>query len=196
MPLFKQAVMLQHADEGRIILRAQNGDEAAFEELIVFYSPALFRVVVRMARDASEAEAIVQEAFWRTWRSLGRYHRDQPFFPYLVTIALNLLRDQWRKDKWVECEGLGSDFDLETASAPDVETLVEEREVRNDLENAIHELPSPYRAVIELRYEEEMNYEEIARIMQSPINTIRTHLHRAKKLLQQGFEEKDWTTSV
>ncbi len=188
--------MLHQANEEEIILRAQNGDEEAFESLIVFYSPALFRVVVRMARDASEAEAIVQEAFWRTWRSLGRYRNDQPFFPYLVTIALNLLRDQWRKERWVECEGLGSDFDLKAASAPDIETLVEEREVRNDLENAISQLPSPYRAVIELRYQNELDYEEIAQIMQSPINTIRTHLYRAKKLLQQGFEEKEWITST
>jgi RNA polymerase sigma-70 factor, ECF subfamily len=187
--------MLQHMDEGKIILRAQNGDEQAFEELIVFYSPALFRVVMRMARDALEAEAIVQEAFWRTWRSLGRYRSDQPFFPYLVTIALNLLRDQWRKERWVECEGLGSEFDLKSISEADIETLVEEREVRNDLENAIHQLPSPYRAVIELRYEGELDYEAIAQIMQSPINTIRTHLHRAKKILQQGFEEKEWITS-
>jgi len=184
--------MLQHAHEKEIILRAQNGDEQAFEELIVFYSPALFRVVLRMARDASEAEAIVQEAFWRTWRSLGSYRSDQPFFPYLVTIALNLARDQWRKEQWVESEGLGSDFDQQAASEPDVETLVEEREVRTDLENAIHRLPSPYRAVIELRYEGELNYEEIAQVMQSPVNTIKTHLHRAKKLLQQGFEEKEW----
>jgi RNA polymerase sigma-70 factor, ECF subfamily len=187
--------MLQHANEREIILRAQNGDEQAFEELIVFYSPALFRVIVRMARDASEAEAIVQEAFWRTWRSLGRYRNDQPFFPYLVTIALNLARDQWRKEQWVESEGLGSDFDLQAVSEPDVESLVEEREVRNDLENAIHQLPSPYRAVIELRYEDELDYQEIARIMQAPVNTVRTHLHRAKKLLQQGFEEKEWITS-
>jgi DNA-directed RNA polymerase specialized sigma24 family protein len=50
--------------------------------------------------------------------------------------------------------------------------------------------------VIELRYEGEMDYEEIAQVMQSPVNTIRTHLHRAKKLLQQGFEEKEWITSA
>jgi RNA polymerase sigma-70 factor (ECF subfamily) len=188
--------MLQHADEAKIILRAQNGDEEAFESLIVFYSPALYRVALRLARDASEAEAIVQEAFWRTWRSLGRYRTDQPFFPYLVTIALNLARDQWRKEKWVESEGLGSDFELKANADSDIETLVEEREVRNDLENAIRQLPSAYRAVIELRYQGELDYEEIAQIMQAPINTIRTHLHRAKKLLQQGFEEKEWITSI
>ena len=118
--------MQRHADEQELIQRAQNGDEEAFELLIVFYSPALYRVVIHLARDTSEAEGIVQETFWRTWRSLGRYHNDQPFFPYLAAIALNLIRDQWRKEKWVESEG--------------------------------------------------------------PVNTIKIHLYRAKKLLRQRIE--------
>jgi RNA polymerase sigma-70 factor (ECF subfamily) len=188
--------MPQHANEQEIIQLAQNGDEEAFESLIVFYSPALYGVVIRMARDSSEAEAIVQETFWRTWRSLNRYRNDQAFFPYLATIALNLLRDQWRKDRWVESEGLGCDFELNADFEPDVETLVEEREVRKYLEDAIHQLPPPYRTVIELRYQNELEYEEIAQIMKVPINTIRTHLHRAKKLLHQGFEQKEWIPSI
>jgi len=188
--------MQQHANEREIIQLAQNGDEEAFESLIVFYSPALYRVVIRMARDASEAEAIVQETFWRTWRSLDRYRNDQPFFPYLATIALNLVRDQWRKEKWVVSEGLGSDFELDADLEPDVETLVEERETIKDLEDAVQQLPPPYRAVIELRYENELDYEEIAQILKVPINTIRTHLYRAKKLLQQGFEQKEWIIST
>ena len=188
--------MPQHANEYEIIQRAQDGDEEAFESLIVFYSPALFHMVLRMARDASEAESIVQETFWRTWRSLGRYRNDRPFFPYLATIALNLVRDQWRKERWVENEGLGVDLDLKIDSEPDIESLVEQREVRKTLENAIHQLPPHYRTVIELRYQAELEYEEIAQIMQAPINTIRTHLHRAKKLLQQGFEQEEWIPSI
>jgi len=181
--------MRQHANERELIRRAQNGDEEAFESLIVFYTPKLFHVVVRMARDTSEAEAIVQETFWRTWRALGRYHNDQPFFPYLSAIALNLLRDQWRKDRWVESEGLGSDFELESDSGTDIESLVEEREVRKDLDNAIHQLPPIYRAVIAFRYQGELEYEEISQIMKVPVNTIRTHLHRAKKMLKQLIEK-------
>jgi RNA polymerase sigma-70 factor, ECF subfamily len=183
--------MPQHANEHEIIRRAQNGDEEAFESLIVFYSPTLFRMVARMARDASEAEAIVQETFWRTWRSLGRYRNDQPFFPYLATIALNLLRDQWRKERWVESEGLGSEFEVNGITEPDIETLVEEKEIREELENAIHLLPPPYRAAIALRYQGELNYEEIAQIMKTPVNTIKTHLFRAKKLLKQLLEKKN-----
>jgi RNA polymerase sigma-70 factor, ECF subfamily len=178
-------------NEHELIQRAQSGDEEAFESLIDFYSPALFRLATRLARDTSEAEAIVQETFWRTWRSLGRYHNDQPFFPYLATIALNLLRDQWRKEKWVENEGLGVDFELHTDSETDIESQVEEREVREDLENAIRQLPLTYRAVIALRYQGELEYEEIAKIMKIPVNTIKTHLHRAKKMLKQRIEKNN-----
>jgi len=183
--------MHQHANEHDLIQRARNGDEEAFESLIIFYTPALFRLVLRMARDASEAEAIVQETFWRTWRSLGRYHNDQPFFPYLATIASNLVRDQWRKERWVENEGLGVDFELKIDSEPDIESLVEEKEVRKDLEDAIHQLPPPYRAVIALRYQGELDYEEIAQVMKMPVNTIKTYLHRAKRMIRQRIERKN-----
>jgi len=58
--------MLQHANELEIIRRSQGNDEEAFETLIILYSPTLFRVVQRIARDSSEAEAIVQNTFWRS----------------------------------------------------------------------------------------------------------------------------------
>ena len=183
--------MPEETYEREMIRRAQNGDEEAYESLIVSYSPLLFRVVARMARDPSDAEAIIQETFWRTWQSLSRYHNDRPFFPYLASIAVNLFRDQWRKDKWVTSEGLGFDFELNADSGPDIETLVEEREIRKDLEVAIHQLPPTYRAVIALRYQGELGYEEIANILKVPVNTIRTHLHRAKKLLKQQIEKKN-----
>jgi RNA polymerase sigma-70 factor, ECF subfamily len=183
--------MIRHANEHEIIRRAQSGDEEAFESLVILFSPTLFRVVKRMVRDPSEAEAIVQETFWRTWRSLNRYDNDQPFFPYLATIALNLVRDRWRKERWVESDGLGTDFELAAYPEPEIETLVEEKEVKEDLEDAIHQLPPPYRAVIALRYQGELDYEEIAKIMKAPVNTIRTHLHRAKILLRRIIEKKN-----
>jgi RNA polymerase sigma-70 factor (ECF subfamily) len=115
--------MLQQINEHEIIRRAQNGDE--------------------------EAEDVVRETFWRTWRSLSRYHN--------------------------------CDFDFEpTDSDSDIENMVEEKEVKKDLENAIHQLPPPYRAVIALGFQGGLEYKEIAQIMKMPINTIKTHLYRAK----------------
>ena len=178
-----------HANEKEIIRRAQAGDEYAFEELIQVYSPVLYRVVRRMSCDPQETELIVQEAFWRTWRSLGKYNNDAPFFPYLVTIALNLQRDLWRKEKGY------SETDVEVESTqikdtkPDPEKLSEEREVMEYLEDGINQLPPIYRSVIALRYQGEMSYDEIAKALKLPLNTVRTYLFRAKQLLRKYMEE-------
>ena len=95
----------------QLLERTRSGDPAAFNVLVERYSSNLFRVIRRMASDPSETEAIVQESFLRVWRILRSPHskaRDwkRPFFPYLVTIAMNLARDRWRKERFLDFSGL------------------------------------------------------------------------------------------
>ncbi len=178
----------QHANEKDIIQRAQGGDENAFEELIQVYSPILYRVVRRMSCDAQETESIVQEAFWRTWRSLGKYNNDAPFFPYLVSIALNLQRDLWRKEHGYSEIDVEVEFAQVKDTKPGPERLSEDREVLEYLEDAVKQLPLIYRTVIALRYQGEMSYDEIAKSLKLPVNTVRTYLFRAKQLLRKNME--------
>lgn len=178
----------QHANEKDIIRRAQAGDENAFEELIQVYSPVLYRVVRRMSCDPQETESIVQEAFWRTWRSLGKYNNDAPFFPYLVTIALNLQRDLWRKEQGYSEIDVEVEFTQVKDTKPGPERLSEDKEVLEYLENAVNQLPLIYRTVIALRYQGEMSYDEIAKTLKLPVNTVRTYLFRAKQLLRKHME--------
>ena len=156
--------------EQDIIRRARQGDDEAFEQLIMRFTPAIFRVVRRMTSDSQEAEAIVQETFLRVWQALPRYKDDRPFFPYLVTIATNIYRDQWRKSKRLDFGGL--------------EPLDESMPNLQALDNAVSELPPPYRTVIALRYDANLKYQEIAEVLDIPINTVRTHLRRAKMFLK------------
>jgi RNA polymerase sigma-70 factor (ECF subfamily) len=178
----------QHANEKEIIRRAQAGDEIAFEELIQVYSPVLYRVVRRMSCDPQETESIVQEAFWRTWRSLGKYNNDAPFFPYLITIALNLQRDLWRKEQGYSEIDVEVEFAQVEDAKPGPEKLSEDREVLEYLEDAVNQLPLVYRTVIALRYQGEMSYDEIAKTLKLPVNTVRTYLFRAKQLLRKHME--------
>jgi RNA polymerase sigma-70 factor, ECF subfamily len=177
-------------DELNLIERARSGDASAFESLISAYAPELFRVVRRMASDDAEAEAIVQETLWRTWQTLERYQTDRPFFPFLVTIALNLQRDQWKKERNLD----PGDFDdLTDDLAGDSllpETLVTNQEALQDLAQAVEGLTPAYRRVISLRYQGQFSYMEIADLLKLPINTVRTHLRRALMQLRQMLEEK------
>ena len=170
--------------EQDIIRRARQGDDEAFEQLIMRFTPAIFRVVRRMTSDSQEAEAIVQETFLRVWQALPRYKDDRPFFPYLVTIATNIYRDQWRKSKRLDFGGLEPLDESMPNKALNPEQTTEQREILQALADAVSELPPPYRTVIALRYDANLKYQEIAEVLDIPINTVRTHLRRAKMFLK------------
>jgi RNA polymerase sigma-70 factor (ECF subfamily) len=183
-----------------LLERTRSGDSSAFNRLIERYSPDLFRIIRRMASDSSETEAIVQESFLRVWQILHSPRSraqdwTKPFFPYLVTIAMNLARDRWRKDRFLDFSGLEDLQDVLPSPWPDPEALVEETETLIALVEAVAGLPSAYRVVIALRYDAGMSYAEIAEVLELPINTVRTHLRRAKIQLREVLAEQGSSNS-
>jgi RNA polymerase sigma-70 factor (ECF subfamily) len=177
--------------EQELIRRTQWGDDLAFEELIEAHSPRLFRTIRRLCRDEGEAEAVLQETFWRFWRNLAHYQNDRPLFPYLVTIAVNQLRDQWRSQHWLADSDPMEIAEELPQDAPLPEAQVQALQDREQLASAVQQLPPAYRAVIVLRYQADLSYEEIASALKLPVNTVRVHLHRAKALLRQSMENEN-----
>jgi RNA polymerase sigma-70 factor (ECF subfamily) len=193
-------VPVNRRSEAELINRSRAGDDQSFAILVRLYTPKLYRVVRRMSSDGSEAEAIVQEAFLRAWRALrtwkARHLEDpdasgQPFFSFLVTIALNLGRDRWRKERFLDFGDPEKTLEWIPDPQPGPEILVETRETLQALAQAVSSLPQPYRIVIALRYDAEMSYEEISQALNLPINTVRTHLHRAKAALRQALRNEE-----
>jgi RNA polymerase sigma-70 factor, ECF subfamily len=179
----------------QLLERIRSGDSSAFNLLVERYSPDLFRIIRRMTSDSSETEAIVQESFLRVWQILHAPRSrvqdwTKPFFPYLVTIAMNLVRDRWRKDRFLDFSGLEDIQEVLPSPLPDPEALVEATETLQALAEAVAELPNAYKAVIALRYEAGLSYTEIAELLELPINTIRTHLRRAKIQLRKVLAEQ------
>lgn len=180
------------SDERDLLERARQHDEPAFEALVERYTPTVFRIVRRMMADKMEAESIVQETFWRFWQILPRYDADRPLLPYLATIASNLARDHHRRQG--KLEEIAAEDVLESRTDEtdeDLEQKVVDERVLKRLGESVQALPFSYRAVISLRYEAEMSYEQIAEALSLPINTVRTHLRRAKRILRERLEESD-----
>lgn len=186
---------LPQSEERQLIERARRGDDQAFGQLITHYTPQLFRVIRRVLDDTGEAESVVQEAFLRVWQALPRYRADRPLFPYLATVAMNLVRDRWRRDRWLDFGGLDGVSEELPASQPGPEEVTEESETLRALAQAVTSLPEGYRTVIALRYDAGLTYQQIAEALDLPLNTVRTHLRRAKALLQEDlqrrFEERE-----
>ena len=174
------------------------GDAQAFAELVARYTAPIFNLAFRLTDDRAEAENVTQETFLRAYAALSRSRTDLAFKPWLFQIAVNLCRDWARKKR----PAAFSDLAQEDEFAPEEEIKdespllleqVEEREMEQALARAVAGLPEIYRAVVTLRYTEDLAYEEIAAVLKLPVNTVRTHLFRAKATLRQSLAE--WTSA-
>ncbi len=178
------------SDERDLLERARQHDETAFASLVELYTPPIFRIVRRMVTDTMEAESILQETFWRFWQALPRYDAGRPLLPYLATIASNLARDRYRRERRLEEAAVEDILERQAdMSAPDPGQLVDDHKALERLAAVVHDLPFAYRAVVALRYDADMSYEEIAAALSLPLNTVRTHLRRAKGLLRRSLKE-------
>ncbi len=165
--------------------RAQASDLAAFNTLVERRTSALYSIVRRLCSDRAEAEALTQEAFVRAWEHLDRWDATKPFWPWLVRIAVNAGKDALRKRRPLDFADLPDDSaDALPSGEPEPEAALEQIDLTNRLAVAVECLPLPYRLAITLRYQADLSYEEIAATLNLPVNTVRTHLRRAKAQLR------------
>jgi RNA polymerase sigma-70 factor (ECF subfamily) len=183
--------ILHHEIE--LIERSRLQDQRAFAALVEAYTPAVYRIVRRMVTDTLEAESIVQETFWRFWQRLPVYKTDAPLLPYLATIASNLARDHYRREKWLDDRDFDDESDQRTDPNARAEDVFDHNQTLERLSAAIERLPAGYRAVISLRYDAGMDYEGLAAALSLPLNTVRTHLRRAKQMLRAELDGRDET---
>lgn len=175
-----------------LLTQHKQGDPHAFRELVERYTPAIYNLAYRFLRDPMEAENVAQETFLRVIAAVERIRLDVPFKPYLFRIAVNLCHDLARKKKptlFTDLDPRESDAAESLAdNAPAPWERLENEELGAHLNAALEDLPVPYRTVITLRYGEDFSYEEIAQTLSLPLNTVRTHLRRAKQQLRVKLE--------
>ncbi len=179
------------AESDEILLsRYKRGDVSAFRELVERYATSIHNLALRLLRDPMEAENVAQETFLRVILSLGRMRLDLPFKPYLFRIAVNLCYDILRMKKPLLFSESDS-VDEIVEDVPEILDRIEKDELQSRLRSVIETLPPRYRAVVVLRYNEGFSYEEIAQALNLPLNTVRTHLRRAKEQLKSKLE-REW----
>ena len=181
--------------ESDLIRRAVDGEAAAFDRLVEVHTPRLYRLVRRTAPDPAEAEAMVQEAWLRAWKNHRRCSPDRPFFPWLAAIAMNLARDNWRKRRPLDFADVGDSVELVEADDAPIEVQVEARQARVSLSRYVEDLKPEWRMAIALRYDGGLEYAEIAAVLAIPLNTVRTHLRRARQALRARMEADDAGTA-
>jgi RNA polymerase sigma-70 factor (ECF subfamily) len=189
-------VDLTKLDDRELAALAADGREAAYRELLTRYEKPVFSLVYRMVRHRTLAEDLAQEAFIKAFNGIASYNPAYKFSSWIFKIASNQTIDFLRR-KEVETVSLDGSRQAQTqeeveasritveSTGPNPEEFVEARELGAEIEAAIGELRPEYRTAILLRHVEGRAYEEIAEIMDVPLGTVKTYIHRARSELRE-----------
>lgn len=171
------------------------GQERAAHELVSRYQRPVFSFICRMVRDRELAEDLAQDTFIRAFDNLAKYDPDYKFSSWLFKVGHNLTVDHIRRRELdtVSIHGAPDAVTSDQQEATSVilesefeqpDELLEARELGASIEEAIERLRPEYRTAILLRHVEGYSYDEIAEVMEIPLGTVKTYIHRARAELQ------------
>ncbi len=180
--------------EAELSHAARRGDAGAFGRLIVQNERAVFGLCLRLLRDPEEARDAAQEAFVRAYESLPTYDAALPFTPWFLRIARNRCLDLLRRGKAAAGLVCMDPEELVRLERPDPEAkgaddALVQAEGQARLTAAIARLPVDHREALLLFHQEQLSYREIAAVLEIPIGTVMTWLHRARQRLRAELAE-------
>ncbi len=176
-----------------LVARAQRGDKRAFELLVEKYQRKMARLLSRLIRDPAEVEDVTQEAFIKAYRALPAFRGDSAFYTWLYRIGINTAKNYLiavgrraptsTEVEAEEAEGFEEGEQLRDINTP--ESVLLSREIAATVNATIEELPEELRTAIQLRELDGMSYEDIARMMDCPIGTVRSRIFRAREAIAE-----------
>ncbi|MBU0717972.1 MAG: sigma-70 family RNA polymerase sigma factor [Planctomycetes bacterium] len=176
--------------ERRLVTRACACDALAVRELVDLHKDRLFAFIWRMVRNHHDAEEICQDAFLKAFASLDSFSVEYRFSTWLFTIGyricLNRLRRNRTRPSTVDLAAVS--VADETAEAWSLESA-DAAQLKEAVWQAVDQLTPPQRAAILLFYRQELCCHEIARILEVPVATVKSHLHRARTRLRKTLEQ-------
>lgn len=177
----------------QLVARAQSGDKRAFELLVEKYQRKLARLLSRFIRDPAEVEDVTQEAFIKAYRALPAFRGDSAFYTWLYRIGINTAKNYLMamgrraptstEVEAEEAEGFEEGEQLRDINTP--ESVLLSNEIARTVNSTIEQLPEELRTAIQLREIEGMSYEDIARVMDCPIGTVRSRIFRAREAIAE-----------
>ena len=179
-----------------LVAKAQAGDKRAFGLLVEKYQRKLTRLLSRYIRDAAEVEDVAQEAFIKAYRALPAFRGDSAFYTWLYRIGINTAKNHLAATgrraptstelEVEDAEALDDGEQLRDINTP--ESLLLSKEIAATVNGAMDELPEDLRMAIQLREMEGMSYEDIAKIMDCPIGTVRSRIYRAREAIAEKLK--------
>lgn len=170
----------------QLVRKVRHGDRSAFDLLVVKYQSRVASIISRYVYDSQEVLDLTQETFVKAFRAIDRFRGDSAFYTWLYRIAVNtaknFLESRGRRPQGsadsAEAENFEEGARLRDNASP--ETLLQREQLEQELGRAISALPEELRSAFLLREYDGLSYEDIARILECPIGTVRSRIFRAR----------------
>lgn len=176
-----------------LVTRAKTGDEAAYTAIMSRYREPIYYLVFKMIRNESDAEDISIEAFEKAFKKLDQYTPQYAFSTWLFRIATNHCIDFIRKrklkttsiDEAIE-DGSGNSWSVQIeGNTKDPEEKFIEKQKIHLMRDLVTKLDEPYKGLVEMRYFQELSYDEISSEKEIPLGTVKAQIFRARALLSE-----------
>ena len=178
------------ADDALLVRRCLRGDAASIQALVERFQSDVLGVCIRLLHHRQDAEDVTQEVFLRVFRSLRRWDKARPLKPWIMTIAVNRCRT-WLTQRSRRPELV--DYLHETAAGPPADDVAE---LTREIQAALADLRDDYRLVFTLFHEQGLPYEEIAEVVDKPVGTVKTWLHRARLEVLERLRRRGMVSEV
>lgn len=168
-------------------------DQQAYATLMKRYKKAVYFMILKMIRDADDAEDLTMEAFAKAFKNLHRFKKDYTFSTWLFRIATNNAIDFIRKKK-LKTMSLNNTLSDDSGNAVTIDVEDGDNNPQDEFIKSqriemvrvfVDKLPAKYRKLVQLRYFDELSYEEIAQELEKPLGTVKAQLHRSRELLYE-----------
>lgn len=185
----------------KLVCKAMNdGDQKAYAELMSRYKDSIYYMLLKMVNNRDDAEDLTIEAFGKAFKNIKQYTPDYAFSTWLFKIATNNCIDFIRKkrkmlmaiDRGIENED-GQEITLEVkADGPGPDDFLMKKQRKDTMKEVVDKLKPRYRKLVELRYYQELSYEEIAVELNLPLGTVKAQLFRAREFLYQIMKNTEY----
>ena len=182
---------------GSLVDEPCHPDKKLFEQLVEKHHKQAYNVAYRMAGNHADAEDLTQEAFIRAFRFFGQYQRDLPFESWLYRIISNVFVDKLRKKPKVSLRSLDQPISTENGESyidiadcsPGPEDAVLSDKMEDVIQKALESLPAVFRLAVIYVDVDGLSYEEVAEATNTNVGTVRSRLHRGRKMLREALDK-------
>ena len=182
-------------NELALIELVKKGDKKAYNTLVLKYQDRLVYSVYKFLKDFELAQDIAQEAFIKAYKNIEKFRGDSQFYTWIYRIAINTAKNvvstKARKSEIYDNDTTDQLLSESAETSENPENILQAEQLRSEINKALQNLPEDIRVTLSLREFDGLSYEEISKVLECPIGTVRSRIHKGREMLDQTFSKYD-----